>query len=343
MKDSELPDLPSMMPGSKEIQFIRSNAGRAIPVRPRNSSVLAASASASSRSGASAGLAFSGASPAKARVVATPATSESVSQATLRTSTEASTSESSAHTSSGAFVSLASRKARANRPLLFATEDSLSYLDGTLPGDYGFDPLRLFDPGNTAGFINQPWLQYAEVMNGRWAMLGVVGCLTPEYLAHAKIIPKATGMPWFTTGFLPPAGTFHYYADPYALFAVQVLLMQFVELQRLREFNDPGSIKRTYLGGLEKLFEDVSDDPVYPGGSTFDPLGLGQQPKQLVEMKLAEIKHGRLAMLAMFGFGAQAVLTRKGPYDNFVEHVSDPLHHNMLTNFGMVFGELKAH
>merc|ERR1711963_951258 len=35
---------------------------------------------------------------------------------------------------------------RSKDTLLFASEQSLSYLDGSLPADYGFDPLGLSDP-----------------------------------------------------------------------------------------------------------------------------------------------------------------------------------------------------
>merc|ERR1711948_57531 len=56
--------------------------------------------------------------------------------------------------------------------LWFNTEQSLSYLDGTLPGDYGFDPLGVYDPEGKGGVVTQDWLRYAEIIHGRYAMLG---------------------------------------------------------------------------------------------------------------------------------------------------------------------------
>lgn len=41
--------------------------------------------------------------------------------------------------------------------------NALSYLDGTLPGDYGFDPLGLLDPVGKGGFVDPSWLKYSEV------------------------------------------------------------------------------------------------------------------------------------------------------------------------------------
>ena len=68
----------------------------------------------------------------------------------------------------------------------------------SLPGDNGFDPLGLAeDPENLR------WYVQAELVNGRWAMLGVAGMLLPEVFTKIGIInvPK-----WFDAGkenFLP--------------------------------------------------------------------------------------------------------------------------------------------
>jgi hypothetical protein len=104
---------------------------------------------------------------------------------------------------------------------------------------------------------------------------------------------------------IPPAGTYsNYWTDPYTLFLIEVVAMQFAELKRLQDFRFPGSQGKQYFLGLEKIFEG-SGNPAYPGGPFFNLFNLGKTEAELKTLKLKEIKNGRLAMLACFGFGAQ--------------------------------------
>ncbi|KAG6412871.1 hypothetical protein SASPL_125564 [Salvia splendens] len=95
---------------------------------------------------------------------------------------------------------------------------SPTYLDGSLAGDNGFDPLGLAeDPENLHWFIQ------AELVNGRWAMLGVAGMLLPEVLTSVGLInaPK-----WYD------AGKAEYFASSSTLFVIEFILFHYVEIRR---------------------------------------------------------------------------------------------------------------
>ena len=85
-----------------------------------------------------------------------------------------------------------------------------------------------------------------------------------------------------------------------------------------------------YVGirSLEPVGVYLPGDKNYPGGAPFDPFGLSDDAERFEWQKVAEIKHGRLAMLAMAGCAAQAIATRVGPVENLrdvAERVAETL------------------
>jgi len=219
-----------------------------------------------------------------------------------------------------------------DRQTWFASPQSLTYLDGSLPADFGFDPLGLSDPEGAGGFITPQWLTYAEVMNGRWAMLGAAGMLAPEILGKVGVIPAETGLVWFKSGVIPPLGTYNYWADSKALFILEILLVAFVEYRRGRDYKNTGYGDKTPLLGLERFLGNSTGNPAYPGGPFFNMFNFGKDEASLKELKTKEIKNGRLAMLAVLGFFIQAIVTGAGPFENLLAHLSDPVSNNLLTN-----------
>ena len=90
--------------------------------------------------------------------------------------------------------------------------------------------------------------------------------IIPEILAAGGLIPQTSDeVAWFKTGVIPPAGNYgRFWADPYALFFIEVIAFQFAELRRWQDYKKPGSMGKQYFLGFEKVLGG-SGNPSYPG------------------------------------------------------------------------------
>ena len=197
-----------------------------------------------------------------------------------------------------------------------------SYLDGTLAGDYGFDPLKLGADGKIEQY------RVAEVIHARWAMLAIPGI----------VIPEALGIPggvWTETGkvFLDgETGRPEILGNPYLFTAIEVALMAGVEGFRSGKIEAPSGFAPIF-GKFEG--SDFSGlDPINPGGP-LDFFNVAATPEDLAILKVKEIKNGRLAMIAMLGVFVQGATTAEGPAANWGKHVADPFGYNFVTIAGV--------
>lgn len=208
-----------------------------------------------------------------------------------------------------------------DRPVWYPGNDPPAWLDGSLPGDFGFDPLGLGSDPNAL-----KWFVQAELIHGRFAMTGVVGILVPsigtkvgalnapEWYEAGKVLVDNSGIPFGT------------------LLMSQLLLMGWAEIKRYYDFVEPGSQGDGSFFGITEGF-GTDGEPGYPGGRFFDPFGLAKvSPEKLMDYKVKEIKNGRLAMVAIAGFFAQYAATGKGPIDNLADHIADPFHTTFTSN-----------
>lgn len=164
-------------------------------------------------------------------------------------------------------------------------------LDGELAGDVGFDPLGFAK--TKADLMN---FREAEIKHARLAMLAAAGWPLSElfdkgiakFIGLNPIVDASDRAPSVLNGGLGKISP---------VFWVSVII---------------GSGLIEWYG----LSQQRANNSYFPGKLNFDPLGLyGNDPQSQKRMELAEIKNGRLAMIAITAFAFQEFVSKTGVID----------------------------
>lgn len=173
-------------------------------------------------------------------------------------------------------------------------------LDGSSPGDYGFDPFYLSSiPKNFAGFLQPPsweetkglptlyWMRESEIKHGRIAMLAVVGWIATDFGLRFPFEQ-------FSTANIPSSYLAHNALVDQGTMVVLLHVVGFIEVIT-------GAVLVDISKG-ENLDRDAGEFK-FDGG-----FFKNKSEAEIKTLKTKEVNNGRLAMLAFGGIATQTAL-----------------------------------
>jgi len=190
-------------------------------------------------------------------------------------------------------------------------------LDGSMPGDQGFDPL-----GFASSVPKLRIYREAELKHGRLAMLAALGWPVAEQFNGA--ISKMVGLPsTLTSAGLDPS-VLNGGLDSISPFYWGGVLAFATAIELFAIKRTPGLSSTLAALGAEKLTgKDIDGDgqigeptmlaadTYFPGDLGFDPLGLFKgDAKHKTYLQLKEVDNGRLAMVAITFYAIQEALIK---------------------------------
>jgi hypothetical protein len=158
-------------------------------------------------------------------------------------------------------------------------------LDGSLPGDAGFDPFSFAQDKETLWYMRE-----AEIKHSRLAMLAVVGWPLAELfdkpiaqlIGKPELLTKSGESPSLLNGGLEKIDIEYW-----------LLVLGIAGLVEVSNADQKTAQAKNYI----------------PGDCGFDPLNLfPKEKKERFDMQTKEIKHGRITMMAIVGFAIQEAL-----------------------------------
>ncbi|CAA6672298.1 unnamed protein product [Spirodela intermedia] len=210
-----------------------------------------------------------------------------------------------------------------------------TYLTGEFPGDYGFDIANLSEDRKAF----EKYFNF-EILHARWAMLASLGVLVPEGLDQLGVVHFVEPV-WWKVGYAKLKGdTLDYLGIPgFHIAGSQGIIVIAICQALLMHGHSWGCGSPGWTGVCQILWNRSPGAPWHlpawrhklPRRPPLRSSGISKDPAAFEELKVKEIKNGRLAMVSWLGFAFQAALTGKGPIQNLVEHLAEPFHNNVLS------------